>query len=617
MTIASAYDVFANVYVNPNRKAGCRYVYTYTPSYSPEKKRTLKKNIKCIGKIMAEDGLGEVLFNRNFLTEHPEFMHLKAVRTGKKEFRIEERNDAFSAAAASSSSSKPHAMRMKIGATRFICESFRRSFSGKTLMALEEDGEISPTLRRRIETLVAYTVLNGVGRLADIEFFARTRVVPCGRNFDHDAVLRTLSALTGKFATGFYWKKQELMNSILAKAGSSLRERKCLAFDGYSIDPALLAHGGCLDADLDPCFFLLTDEETGTLLERCGRLGCAAESFEEALRRTIPSDRGNCTIAMDMTQRPVSIAGTMLSKGLGFICRVPLSHGVIRKFLGWIIEDLSRGNGCDIIRRGGEVFYARQFNYAWNSRDENGKRSKRHQIWLSAFYSPMLAARAGVELAKEAALLNKKHGEYEQELQKTIEQHKKKPEKPDLTAWQKILLEQGVIRFNNDQNRYEVAGGKAAGFFVMTQGVRLVASSREMTSEELLDVFCQRDEIEKLHISLREKAKAAGGKIPADNLFEAWLFLGLLAFEFKNAVRMRAKKWNAKAPRSGRVEFKDNSIDQTLCDLDAIECTLEGDKIIPAASIEKQHQNLFEMMGIEPLANHGSKRRKASAEDGL
>ena len=60
MNLSSAYSVLSNVYANYSRASDCFYVYTYRPFYDPEKKRTLKKDIQSIGKILSADGIGTI-----------------------------------------------------------------------------------------------------------------------------------------------------------------------------------------------------------------------------------------------------------------------------------------------------------------------------------------------------------------------------------------------------------------------------------------------------------------------------------------------------------------------------------------------------------------------------
>lgn len=89
MDLSDAYSVLSNVYVNFCKSAKCFYVYTYTPKYDPETKRTLKKNVQSIGKITSEDGLGEILFNGKFLNANPGIVDFKVLRTAKNKIHIE------------------------------------------------------------------------------------------------------------------------------------------------------------------------------------------------------------------------------------------------------------------------------------------------------------------------------------------------------------------------------------------------------------------------------------------------------------------------------------------------------------------------------------------------
>ena len=83
MDLSSAYSVLSNIYANFSKKAGCFYVYSYTPVYDSSTKNTSKKNITSIGKISSESGIGLIEFNAKFLRAHPEFINLKVFRKAK------------------------------------------------------------------------------------------------------------------------------------------------------------------------------------------------------------------------------------------------------------------------------------------------------------------------------------------------------------------------------------------------------------------------------------------------------------------------------------------------------------------------------------------------------
>ena len=70
MDLTSAYSVLSNIYANFSKKAGCFYVYSYTPVYDSSTKNTSKKNITSIDKISSESGIGLIEFNAKFLRAH-------------------------------------------------------------------------------------------------------------------------------------------------------------------------------------------------------------------------------------------------------------------------------------------------------------------------------------------------------------------------------------------------------------------------------------------------------------------------------------------------------------------------------------------------------------------
>ena len=83
MDISSAYSILSNVYANASKAAGCFYVYSYRPEYDAATKRTVKKDVKSIGKIETKDGFGQIILNNKFLKEYPDFVDFKVERTAK------------------------------------------------------------------------------------------------------------------------------------------------------------------------------------------------------------------------------------------------------------------------------------------------------------------------------------------------------------------------------------------------------------------------------------------------------------------------------------------------------------------------------------------------------
>lgn len=132
MNLSSAYSVLSNVYANYSRASDCFYVYTYRPFYDPEKKRTLKKDIQSIGKILSADGIGTIEFNSRFLNANPGFVDFKVKRTARNKIHIE----PVSRKAPYDAGALLEARHMKIGATYFISEILKHSYTGKALKAL-------------------------------------------------------------------------------------------------------------------------------------------------------------------------------------------------------------------------------------------------------------------------------------------------------------------------------------------------------------------------------------------------------------------------------------------------------------------------------------------------
>ena len=100
-----------------------------------------------------------------------------------------------------------------------------------------------------------------------------------------------------------------------------------------------------------------------------------------------------------------------------------------------------------------------------------------------------------------------------------------------------------------------------------------------------------------------------------EHTFNTKLFIGLLASEFLNSLKLKSLEWNKTAPEKSKVKLKDNSMYMTFKDLDTLECIRHGDVIIPTTNILKRHEALFNMMGIDPVVLQNTKLKKATLDD--
>ena len=235
MDLEEAYGLLNNIYVNFSKRAKSYYVYSYRPQYDTVTKRTLKKDVTSIGKIFSETGLGEITFNSSFLNAHPGFVNLSVVRTGKNKIHIETKN-TDKAASTQKSESILDARHMKIGASYFISEILKKSYSGRTLKFLLDSKKLTKIQYEQLKSILIYAIYEGVKHLGGIEYFIRDHVVPYQKNINKDTIQRIYEVLTSEFIIGFYKKKQEIINADLSQQKSSLADRRYIALDGTNID---------------------------------------------------------------------------------------------------------------------------------------------------------------------------------------------------------------------------------------------------------------------------------------------------------------------------------------------------------------------------------------------
>ena len=80
---------------------------------------------------------------------------------------------------------------------------------------------------------------------------------------------------------------------------------------------------------------------------------------------------------------------------------------------------------------------------------------------------------------------------------------------------------------------------------------------------------------------------------------------------------MRIVEWNKDKPKKDQVMLKDNSMYMTFKDLDTVECIYHNNTIIPTTNILKRHENLFNMMGIDPIVLQNTKLKRATLDNDI
>ena len=290
----------------------------------------------------------------------------------------------------------------------------------------------------------------------------------------------------------------------------------------------------------------------------------------------------------------------MYNLGVNFLAHIKISHGTIKKFIEKHIDDLSVGNGCQKIARGNEVNYARCFELNWKYYDLNSRKRVTRPIYIYAYYNSAIAYAQKAKLEDEVRELNEEYSDYRKAVVKAKTQHKKIPEKPPLKIRYQELLNSGIIRLNTEFNRYDICN-EAAFKYCQLNAVWLFASTQKDTCEENFLRYRQRNEIEIMYRYFKNHVEADTLNVSSENNFRAKLFIGLIASEFLNSLKMRINKWNSSIDyQSNVVKLKDNSMYMTFKDLDSIECIYHNKTIIPTTNILKRHEDLFLMLDLDP-----------------
>ena len=145
----------------------------------------------------------------------------------------------------------------------------------------------------------------------------------------------------------------------------------------------------------------------------------------------------------------------------------------------------------------------------------------------------------------------------------------------------------------------------------------LLASTQEYYCEEIFMRYRQRNEIEVMYRYFKNHVQADTLRVSNDDHFNAKLFLGLISSEFLNTLKMRIVEWNKDKPKKDQVKLKDNSMYMTFKDLDTVECIYHNNTIIPTTNILKRHENLFNMMGIDPIVLQNTKLKRATLDNDI
>lgn len=627
MNIDAVYSLFKNVYVNFNKRNNCFYVNSYRPEYSTELKKTQKKEVKCIGKIENSDtGIGKITFNSSFISKHPEIVNFNVLRTGKNKIVIEPVKVEISKEAGAVSSDELLEVRhMKVGASYFILEVFKRSYSGRALKALYDSRKITRTQYEQLLTIIVYACYEGVKHLYRIEYFVRDHIVPFTKNFNKDTVQRLFDVLGSELIVAFYTKKHELMQADLSKSHQMLGDRRYIALDGSNIDVNLdnisnADFGKSKSGNSTPIvnFLSLIDKVTGTVMGHCTYSGHTTDiaTLEGSVKQLAYYGCKNYTVIVDRGYWSLYNINVMYNLGHDFIVHAKLSMGTLKTFIKSIINDLSVGNGCQKIELNNEINYCQCHELKWSYYDIKSARKCRKPVYLYAFYNPALASAAKLELEEQVRELNSQFNEYKEALSKATAQHKKKPEMPKLPELFQNLLNEGVLYLNTTYNRYDLDNTKSFSY-CQSAGVWILASSRQIECEEIFTRYRQRNEIEVMYRYFKNHVEADTLEVSNEQNFNAKLFLGLLASEFLNTLKLKIIDWNKTATQKAQVKLKDNSMYMTFKDLDTLECIYHKDTIIPTTNILKRHENLFTMMGIDPIVLQNTRLKKASLNEEL
>lgn len=86
-----------------NRTKNGYVVLIYKNAWDPKLQMSKRVLGRSIGKIMSDDGLGEVIFNERFLSENPSYRDYIITKTGRGKYSVVRRDEAEAAGASAQS----------------------------------------------------------------------------------------------------------------------------------------------------------------------------------------------------------------------------------------------------------------------------------------------------------------------------------------------------------------------------------------------------------------------------------------------------------------------------------------------------------------------------------
>ena len=641
-----------------NGKVIVLYSCSSFESYT-ENGQTKKTNVKRIGLIRSESGLGEIEFNYRFLKLHPEFDNLVVRRVttekkGRNSVEVYKRIGAPCQRPASADSShevlKPKvsstsqrpnhpapqsggqlspfnpnglpANTVKYGLVYFLMLFIDSTPSGR---ALKRACFNKKSLFNRILSLICFIAVHGINRLYDMELWAKDHLLPANTaSFDKDCIARIMSNLDSQFIHHFYRCKHELISTELKNRGIPVQARTVLALDGTNFDvwaKNLLAEYGNNKSGSDAKIMnllVLMDQESSDVYYHQTLAGNVADitTLESAVRHCELYQAWPIMLVADRGYWSVYNVSVCYAHNVSFLLHVKLHSTALKKMIAEKSSSLMTANNCVLIEHKKEVCLGIKLEREWSWYCADEKRIKRSKINFYVYFNMELYQAAIVRLHKKVSAINQALSRYKQACAKASRDHSSKPVAVQLTLEQEKLISKGIVKLNTDSGKYDL-NEELARTHCVIESCWMLASDRELEVEQAFTIYRQRNQIESLNRDLKNNVGLDTNGAQTRTSYEARQFLGILAAEMHMQMRHRVTKYNETHPQNEQAILKHNSVHCTLMDLENIEATFDGNTTVPTSNLSLNHYNLFRACGLDPVDLKDERLDQRGLEQGV
>lgn len=613
--------------------------------------KTVKSNVKRIGLIKSESGLGEIEFNYRFLKQHPEFDNLVVCRVttekkGRNSVEVYRKIDSARqlpkgsaiASVTPSSNQVQHspaasngehtnfspsqAYTVKFGLVYFLMLFIESLPLGR---ALKRACLNKKSLFDRIVSLLYFVIVHGIDHLYDMELWASEHLLPADKaSFDKDCIARIMAALDSKFIHSYYVHKHAIIAAELKAKGIPFTARTAVAMDSTNFDAwtkdIMAAHGNNKsgsDAKIVNLLVLM-DQESCNVYFHQTLAGNVADitTLESAIRHCEFYSAEAIMIVADRGYWSVYNTSVCYAHQVSFLIHVKLHSTALKKMIAEQSSSLLMANNCVLIEHKKEVCFGMKLEREWSWYSAEERCTKRSKINFYVYFNMELFQSAVVSLHKKVEAINQALNQHKQECIKAAKGHRKQPTSARLTVEQEKLISRGIVQLNTNSGKYEL-NEEVARTHCVVDACWMLASDRDLDIEQAFTLYRQRNQIECLNRDLKNTVGLDTNGAQTRDSYEARQFLGLLAAEAHIVLRHKVLEYNKTHTQNEQAELKHNSVHCTLMDLEKVEATYNGTTLVPTSNMSLKHHNLFRACGLDPVELKDERLEKTGLGQGI